>query len=94
MIIQLVLGQKKATAFGEIVYYSGEILDGDKATGYGEFTNKYGNKFSGHFVNNMLEGVVVMVWSNGDRYEGEYKENKSHGKFTLHCVNGWLENSV
>ena len=40
--------------FGEIVEYSGEILDGDKATGFGEYTNEYGSKFSGHFVNSML----------------------------------------
>ena len=43
--------------FKEIVEYSGEILDGGKATGFGGYTRKDGSKVSGHFVNDMLDGA-------------------------------------
>ena len=42
---------------GGIVEYEGEILDGDKATGFGIYTDKHGTKFSGHFVDEMREGA-------------------------------------
>ena len=59
MIIHLLdLGQKKIKFFrGEIVDYNGEILDGEKATGFGEITTKDGKKYSGHFVEEMFEGA-------------------------------------
>ena len=52
MIIQLIhIGQKQIKdRNGRIVEYDGEILDGDKATGNGEYTDIDGFKFSGHFV--------------------------------------------
>ena len=41
MIMQLIdIGKKQITVSGGIVVYSGEILDGDKATGFGEYTDK------------------------------------------------------
>ena len=43
--------------YGHIVEYEGEILDGNKATGLGGYTDLYGNKFLSHFVNNMAEGA-------------------------------------
>ena len=36
------LGQKQISVHKEIVDYSGEILDGDKATGFGEYRNVFG----------------------------------------------------
>ena len=52
------LGQKEIEdKWGAIVQYSGEILDGKKATGDGAFTDSGGNKYSGHFVDDMLEGA-------------------------------------
>ena len=59
MIMQLNdIGKKKIKdLLGKIVEYSGEILDGEKATGFGAFTDSIGTKFSGHFVNEMLEGA-------------------------------------
>ena len=36
------LGQKQITMCGEIGEYNGEILDGQKATGVGEFTSESG----------------------------------------------------
>ena len=45
------LGQKKIEDLkGYLVEYNGEILDGDKATGFGEYTDRFGAKYSGHFV--------------------------------------------
>jgi len=49
-------GKKQITMHSGIVEYSGEILDGEKATGDGEYTDQYGSKYSGHFVNDKLEG--------------------------------------
>ena len=41
MIMQLIdLGHKQITMLCGIVEYSGEILDGDKAPGFGEYTDK------------------------------------------------------
>ena len=59
MIIQLIdIGKKqiKDEDEGVIYEYNGEILDGDKATGYGEYSDPVGNKYSGHFINDMVEG--------------------------------------
>ena len=52
------LGEKQIKdLYGDIVKYEGEILDGDQATGIGEYTDQVGRKFSGHFVNSMIEGA-------------------------------------
>ena len=52
------LGHKQIKdRYGKLVDYSGEILDGDKATGNGVFTDSLGFKFSGHLVDEMLEGI-------------------------------------
>ena len=95
VLIFIVLGQKQIKdQWGEIVEYSGEILDGDKATGLGGYTNKKGMKLSGNFVNDMLEGASVEIYDGGHRFEGEYRENKSHGKSTLYGGNGVSSNIV
>ena len=60
MIMQLTidLGQKQMQdAQGNIVEYSGEILDGDKPTGIGEFTYQGDIKFTGHVINGMKDGA-------------------------------------
>ena len=79
---------------GNIVEYTGELLDGDKATGKGYYTDQYGNKLSGHFVNDQLEGACVMIYTNEDRWEGEYKENRPYGKSTHHNARGTIYNEV
>ena len=58
MIMQLIdIGQKEITFDGSSYEYNGEILDGDKATGNGSFTDWLGRKFTCHFVNDMAEGA-------------------------------------
>merc|ERR1712151_235435 len=73
-------GQKQITVDGAVVEYSGEILDGDIATGDGEFIDMFGDKYTGHFVNDMKEGAGVMMLADGNRWEGEVRENQQHGK--------------
>ena len=109
MMQSIDIGQKKIGFLGRIVDYSGEILDGDKATGLGEFTNIAGSKYSGQFVNGMLEGactssnqinplqlvnIGMMIKSDKNRWEGEWKENEYHGKSTIHYTDGSMMNSV
>ena len=59
MIMQLIdIGKMQITVFGEIVKYSGEIIDGDKATGTGVGEYIVNNtKRSSHWVNDMQEGA-------------------------------------
>ena len=81
------LGSKKIRdSKGRIVQYEGELLDGDKATGLGSFTDKDDFKYTGHFVNDMLEGACTSVGIRGeseylgDRNTQEWRENKTHGQ--------------
>ena len=76
----------------EMVGYKGEILDGKKATGNGEYKTNYGYKYSGHFVNASLEGAGVKISPHGITIEGEFKDNKLHGKCTLHYKDGRMSN--
>ena len=58
MIMQLIdIGQKEITFDGSSYEYNGEILDGDKATGVGVFSDRNLNSYTAHFVNDMAEGA-------------------------------------
>ena len=39
-------------------------------------------------VNGKAHGHGVMDYSNGDKYEGDWKDNKIHGKGKLTCAGG------
>ena len=60
---RLVYGQKKIEVLGcwvhDAVEYSGELLDGEIATGNGEYTNKWGDKFVCQFLDNRMEGMCI-----------------------------------
>ncbi len=40
-------------------------------------------KYIGSFENGKFNGQGKLTYSNGDTYEGEFKDNKKHGKGTL-----------
>ena len=42
----------------------------------------------GSFVYGMREGFGRCVWSNGEEYEGEWKDNKRNGKGKKNWPNG------
>ena len=39
-----------------------------------------------------IVNVGVLTWTGGNRWEGEFKEGKWHGKFTLHWNDGSMYN--
>jgi hypothetical protein len=42
----------------------------------------------GDFVNNEFNGKGVMIYSNGDRYEGDFVNNEFNGKGVFISENG------
>lgn len=45
------------------------------------FKDQFGGyaKYFGHFKNNMFEGEGELIYSNGDKYSGQFKEGLYHG---------------
>jgi hypothetical protein len=66
--------------------YVGDIVDG-KMDGYGTYTLD-GNKYTGEFKNDKVEGQGTLVMANGDKYVGEFKNNERAGQGTLVFANG------
>ena len=44
--------------------------------------------FIGEFYNNNIHGKGVYLWSNGRKYEGDWKVNKMHGSGTFSWSDG------
>ena len=40
----------------------------------------HGDVYKGNFKNGMYDGIGVYVWNDGRIYEGEWKQQKPHGK--------------
>jgi hypothetical protein len=70
-------------------YYVGPVLNG-LAHGYGKryWTSGEANGtcFEGNFVNGKMNGQGSMLWANGRWYEGDWLEDKRHGKGTEYNV--------
>ncbi len=57
--------------------YIGEVLNG-KAHGQGTYTAaKTGNVYSGQFANDTFSGQGTMLWPNGDRFVGTWKNDSA-----------------
>jgi len=69
--------------------FKGEWKNGQKH-GKGVFTLKNGDKIEGNWVNDVLQSMVKIEYSNGDKYEGEVKDEsfQKHGKGVLFFHNG------
>jgi hypothetical protein len=50
-----------------------------KVTGYGEYFLKNYSVYKGFFNNFMKVGNGVEVFVNGDKYEGDWKDDEKHG---------------
>ena len=46
------------------------------------------NKYIGQVLNGVPEGKGIMYWNNGDRLEGEWKNDKAEGKGIYYFANG------
>jgi hypothetical protein len=84
--------------------YEGDIENG-KPHGNGTWTQSDGATYVGQWVNGLREGLGTFTWSekspqSGKSYEGEYKNNKRHGKGKLiydggHVDEGnWIDNEM
>lgn len=73
------------------------VIVGDTLVDYKDGTKYLGgyDMNSGHRI-----GRGTLYYANGDRYEGEWKENAKHGKGTMYFSNGakyigdWFKNSM
>lgn len=78
---------------GTLKYVDGRLYSGHwkkKKHGEGILRLKNGDTLEGKWVKNVLQPVVKIEYSNGDRYEGEIKPQnfKKHGKGILTFLNG------
>ena len=49
---------------------------------------KYSNgKYIGQVVNGIREGKGILYWNDGDRYEGEWRNDKKEGKGIYYFAN-------
>jgi len=54
-----------------------------------KYNNKNGRKrYIGQVLNGIPEGKGTMHWNNGDRYEGEWKNNKKEGRGIYYLGDG------
>ncbi|CAF3415917.1 unnamed protein product [Rotaria sp. Silwood1] len=60
----------------------GELKEG-KRHGKGKMDYAVGDKYIGDWVNDVITGQGVYIRSNGNRYEGQYRDNKKSGRGTL-----------
>ncbi len=56
--------------------------------GKGTMNRASGNKNTGNWVDGNITGQGTFVWANGDRYEGQFKDNKKHGKGKMDFAEG------
>ena len=75
--------------------YEGEIENG-KPNGNGTWEMGNGATYVGQWVNGLREGLGTFTWSekshvSGKSYEGEYKNNRRHGKGKLIFEGGYVE---
>lgn len=82
----MLLGTKHGQ--GVMKFVNGDTYKGDwvkdKRNGYGIFNNRINGKYNdyiykGLFVNNNKEGFGVMIYSEGDVFEGTWVDNKRNG---------------
>ena len=68
---------------GKLTFIDGSVYTGEfknnAAEGRGKLISP-GCSFSGFFLNNKKEGEGVAIYSNGEKYEGGFKEDMKHGK--------------
>ena len=60
-----------------------ECLSGNCVNGKGIYKYSNGAVYEGEFVNNLKNGIGVMVWQSGDKYIGEWKAGNITGKGKL-----------
>ena len=69
-----------------------DTLNGKVETDYGYFGDSI--KIEGNFINGELNGYGKMVWLNGNRYEGEFKNDLRHGTGKFYFADGEILNGV
>ena len=71
--------------------YQGEEKDG-KSDGFGIlfFVSGVdcGNRYEGEFRNGSINGKGIEYWTDDDWLEGEWKNNKLHGRVIYHYAGG------
>ncbi|CAH8824730.1 unnamed protein product [Trichobilharzia szidati] len=50
----------------------------------------YHGCYTGHWVNDMIDGLGKVEFASGSYYEGNFKENKMHGFGTYYWPNGYI----
>lgn len=75
------------SSFGQVVqgtityaegYYSGDLVKGNRE-GKGTYTWTNGDKYEGHWKNNIKHGEGTYIWITGEKYTGEWKNDKKDG---------------
>ena len=66
--------------------FRNDTLNGKVETDYGYFGDSI--KIEGNFINGELNGYGKVVWLNGNRYEGEFKNDLRHGTGKFYFADG------
>ncbi len=78
--------------------YTGQVNEGNTPNGQGIakiLEGQYkGCVYDGEFVNGIMEGVATYTQSNGDTFNGTFKDNKYyHGKYTIKASGEYFSGS-
>lgn len=59
--------------------YEGEFLRGLRH-GKGKFHTSQGHTYIGEYCNDVMEGMGIYSFLNGDEYQGQFAQGQFHGK--------------
>ncbi|KAL7523765.1 hypothetical protein ACHAXR_001046, partial [Thalassiosira sp. AJA248-18] len=80
---------------GEWGSYNGEVDASGNRQGKGKMTYDTGNYYEGGFVDDKFHGDQgVYHWSDGDEYEGSWKDGERNGKGSFKKADGTVEYSM
>lgn len=78
------LNNKCIVYYNNIIVYSGILENNIPNDNNCLFTFINKNKYTGMIINGVIEGTGIMIYSKDVKYEGEWLNNKRHGKGILY----------
>lgn len=68
--------------------YDGKTKNGMFDDPHGTYSWADGDKYTGGWIADFMEGPGICIWANGDEYEGGWKDNQFNGQGTYTWASG------